>query len=263
MSSLVLFRRWALALLMLASSPAGAQESITVFAAASLKTALEDAAKPFTAETGIPVRFSFAASPALARQIEAGAPADVFASADLEWMDYLDGRKRIDRTTRIDLLGNRLVVVAPTASALRDLALTPEALRAAVGSGRIATGEVSSVPAGRYAKAALEQLGLWAEAAGRLAQAENVRAALAFVSRGEAPLGIVYETDSQADPKVRVVAVFPAESHPPIVYPFAVPAEAKAPEAARRFLSHLSGPRSRAIFEAQGFTVLAPPRPGN
>jgi molybdate transport system substrate-binding protein len=253
-------RRAALALLLLASGPASAGEPVTVFAAASLKTALEEIAKPFTRDTGLPVRFSFAASSALARQIEAGAPAHVFASADVEWMDHLDARGLIDARTRIDLLGNRLVVVAPADSPLRDLALTPEALRAALGAGRIAMGEVTSVPAGRYAKAALERLGLWAEASGRLAQTENVRAALAFVSRGEAPLGIVYETDARADPRVRVVATLPAESHRPIVYPFAL--TARAPEAARRFVAYLSEPPARAAFEAQGFTVLTPARPG-
>ncbi|KAA2237190.1 molybdate ABC transporter substrate-binding protein [Salinarimonas soli] len=261
----LLSRRLALILLLVGLSPAQAQQAppVTVFAAASLKTALEDVARSFTDATGTPVRFSFAASSALARQIEAGAPADVFASADIEWMDYLAGRRLVMAGTRVDLLGNRLVVVAPAASPLHELALTPDALRAALGTGRIATGEVTAVPAGRYAKAALEHLGLWAEAGPRLAQAENVRAALAFVSRGEAPLGIVYETDARADPGVRVVAAFPPGSHPPIVYPFAVTAGATAPEAARRFLAFLGGPQARAAFEAQGFTILTPSRPGN
>lgn len=257
-------RRAALALLALGAAPAQAQgEPVTVFAAASLKNALEEIAGPFTARTGIPVRFSFAASSALARQIEAGAPADLFASADLEWMDYLTERRQIAPGTRVDLLGNRLVVVAPADSAVRDLPLTADAIRAAVGTGRIATGEVTSVPVGRYAKAALERLGLWAEVQPRLAQAENVRAALAFVSRGEAPLGIVYETDARADPRVRVVAAFPADSHAPIVYPFAATAQARQAEGARRFLAHLSGREARAVFEAQGFTMLAGPRPSN
>jgi molybdate transport system substrate-binding protein len=261
MSILARLRHAGLAFLMLAlPAQAQAPEPVMVFAAASLKTALEEAARPFTAQTGISVRFSFAASSALARQIEAGAPADVFASADLEWMDHLDARKRVDPATRVDLLGNRLVVVAPAASALRELALTPEAVRAALGSGRVATGEVTSVPAGRYAKAALEKLGLWGDLQPRLAEAENVRAALAFVSRGEAPLGIVYETDARADPRVRVVAILPADSHRPIVYPFAVTAGAR--EAARRFVAYLSEPPARAAFEAQGFTVLTPARPG-
>lgn len=260
-----LTRRAALALLLaLEGAPAQARgEPVTVFAAASLKTALEEIAGPFTASTGIPVRFSFAASSALARQIEAGAPADLLASADLEWMDYLAERRHIAPATRVELLGNRLVVVAPADGALRDLPLTAEAIRAAVGTGRIATGEVTSVPVGRYARTALERLGLWAEVRPRLAQAENVRAALAFVSRGEAPLGIVYETDARADPKVRVVAAFPADSHAPIAYPFAVTAQARQAEGARRFLAHLAGREARASFEAQGFTVLAGPRPSN
>jgi molybdate transport system substrate-binding protein len=258
-------RRLALGLaIALAAAPARAQpaaEPVTVFAAASLKTALEEVAKPFTAATGIPVRFSFAASSALARQIEAGAPADLFASADREWMDHLEGRGLVGNGTRRDLLGNRLVVVAPAGAPLRDLALDAASIRAAVGSGRIATGEVTSVPVGRYAKAALERLNLWDEVRPRLAQAENVRAALAFVARGEAPLGIVYETDARAEPRVRVVATFPADSHPPIVYPFALTAGARQAEGARRLLAHLAGPQARAVFEAQGFTVLAPTRP--
>ncbi len=257
-------RRLVLCLLVgLAGGPAQAQpEPLTVFAAASLKNVLEDAAKPFTASTGIPVRFSFAASPALARQIESGAPADLFASADPEWMEHLQQRNLIRPGTRVDLLGNRLVAAAPADSRLRELALTPEAFRQALGpTGRVATAEVASVPAGRYARAALERLGLWPELQPRLAQAENVRAALTYVSRGETPLGIVYATDAKADPKVKVVATFPPDSHPAIVYPFAVTAEAKAPEAANRFLSFLSGPQARAIFEAQGFAVLPSPRP--
>ncbi len=260
---LALTRRLAVGLVLALGAGAGqAQpEPVTVFAAASLKNALEEAAKPFTASTGLNVRFSFAASSALARQIESGAPADLFASADLEWMDYLAERRRIAPGTRIDLLGNRLVVVAPADGPLKDLALTAEAVRAALGGGRVATGEVTSVPAGRYAKAALERLGLWAEVQPRLAQAENVRAALAFVSRGEAPLGIVYETDARADPKVRVVAVFPPESHAPIVYPFAVTADARAPEGARRFIAFLAGPEGRKIFEAGGFMALGRPQP--
>jgi molybdate transport system substrate-binding protein len=238
--------------------PAAAQEVVTVFAAASLKNALEEAAQSFSTTSSTPVRFSFAASSALARQIEQGAPADLFASADREWMDYLSERNLIQSATCVDLLGNRLVVIAPAESAIRDLALTADAFRLAAGQGRIAMGEVSAVPAGRYAKAALDKLGLWSEVRPRIAQTENVRAALLLVSRGEAPLGIVivYETDAKADPKVRVVAVFPPDSHPPIVYPFAVTRTAKG-DGAARFLSFLQSPQGHAFFEAQGFTVLA------
>lgn len=262
-------RRAVLVCLALASAmaglrPASAAEPLTVFAAASLKTALDEVAPVFTAATGIPVRFSYAASSALARQIENGAPADVFASADLEWMDYLQQRRLVTPETRLNLLGNRLVVIAPADSALRDLPLTASAIGDAIGpAGRIATGEVASVPAGRYAKAALQALGLWALAEPRLAQGENVRAALSFVARGEAPLGIVYATDALSEPKVKVVARFPDGSHPPIIYPFAVPAGSGRTEAARQFLAALAGARARTIFEAQGFTVLAAPASTN
>jgi molybdate transport system substrate-binding protein len=235
-------------------------EPVTVFAAASLRNALEDAAKPFISTSGIAVRFSFAASSALARQIESGAPADLFASADVEWMDYLQRRNLIKSETRADLLGNRLVFVAAADSPLRDLAFTSDAIRQAAAGGRIVTGEVTSVPVGRYAKAALENLGLWSEVQPLLAQVENVRAALAFVSRGEAPLGILYETDAKADAKVKVVAVFPPGSYPPIVYPFAVTANSKANDNSQRLLTFLQTPQARSAFEAQGFTLLPPAR---
>jgi molybdate transport system substrate-binding protein len=251
------------ALLACSAGLACAQEPVTVFAAASLKTALEEAARRFTTESNVPVRFSFAASPALARQIEHGAPADLFASADRDWMDYLAARKLIRPETRVDLLGNRLVVVAPREASLDRLALTAESVtRALGGDGRLATGEVNAVPAGRYAKAALENLGLWAAVQPRLAQAENVRAALTYVARGEAPLGIVYETDARAEPKVKIVAAFPEGSHPPIVYPFAATAVTKGAGAAR-FLAYLLTPAARSVFEAQGFTVLSPVRSGS
>src|SRR3954447_15066282 len=182
----------------LAALPASAQDvTLTAFAAASMKNAVDDINAAFTKAAGIKVVASYAASPALAKQIEAGAPADLFASADLEWMDYLQQRNFIRAASRVDLLGNRLVVVAPADSPVRDLAFTASAMRQALGTnGRIATGEVTSVPVGRYAKSALERLGLWTVVQPRLAEAENVRAALTFVSRGEAPLGIVYDTDA-------------------------------------------------------------------
>jgi molybdate transport system substrate-binding protein len=257
--------RFLLAATLLAiAQPSWAQgEPITVFAAASLKNALEEAAKPFSARTGLPVRFSFAASSALARQIESGAPADLFASADLEWMNHLAERRLVQTDTRLDLLGNSLVVIAPASATVPELALTSTAIQQVLGrGGRITTGEVTSVPVGRYAKAALEKLGLWSEVQPRLAQAENVRAALLFVSRGEAPLGIVYGSDAKADPKVKVVATFPPESHPPITYPFALTVTAKG-DGPRRFLSFLNSPEARPFFEAQGFTILATPKPTN
>jgi molybdate transport system substrate-binding protein len=239
-----------------AFAPAAAQQ-VTVFAAASLKDALEDAAKTFTASTGAPVRFSFAASSTLAKQIEQGAPADVFASADLDWMDYLAQRKLIQPDTRINLLGNRLVVVAATVSPLKELKLDVASLRAALGDGRLTTGEVTSVPVGKYAKTALEKLGLWDAVQPRLAMTESVRAALALVARGEAPLGIVYATDAAAEPKVKIVATFPPDSHPPIIYPFAVAADAKS-DKAKQFLDFLKGPEARRAFEAQGFSMITP-----
>ncbi|MCF4125828.1 molybdate ABC transporter substrate-binding protein [Methylobacterium sp. SyP6R] len=246
---------WAACLLLLAA-PASAAEPTTVFAAASLKNALDEAGKAFAAESGIPVRASYAASSALARQIEQGAPADLFASADLEWMDYLAARKLIRPETRVNLLANRLVVVAPKDARVTEATFTPDWFSRTLGpDGRLATGEVNSVPIGKYAKAAFETLGLWAQVQPRLAQADNVRAALALVSRGEAPLGVVYESDARSDPGVKVVGVFPEGSHPPVVYPFAVTAEAKG-DGGARFLAYLRSKAARRFFEAQGFTMI-------
>jgi molybdate transport system substrate-binding protein len=244
----------AAAALALQCAAALAQSDVTVFAAASLKNALDAVAADYRHDTGTRITVSYAASSALARQIELGAPADIFLSADLEWMDYLQQRSLIRPETRRNLLGNRIVLVAPAADA-KPVALAPGALSAALGDGRLAVASVDTVPAGKYGKAALESLGLWGEVSGRLAQAENVRAALAFVSRGEAPLGIVYETDAKADPAVKVVARFPETSHPPIVYPVAVTTAAKG-EAAIRFVDALRGPRSAEIFAREGFSAL-------
>ena len=242
--------------LLLSASITQAAETATVFGAASLKNALDNAGKAFTAQTGIEIKASYAASSALARQIESGAPADLFASADLEWMDYLDKKKLIRAESRVDLLNNRLVVVAPKDAKESEVPFTVEGFVKALGSdGRLATGEVTSVPVGKYAKAGFEKLGLWATIQPRLAQADNVRAALALVSRGEAPLGVVYESDAKSDPGVKVVGVFPADSHPPVVYPFAVTSEAKG-DGAARFLDFLKGPAAKPFFEAQGFTVI-------
>lgn len=241
-------------LLLLLILPALAQSTqprpITVFAAASLKESLDEAAAAWTRRSGQKVSISYAGSAALAKQIEQGAPADIFISADGEWMDYLQQRKLIDVGTRTDLVGNRLVVIAPAASPLRTLALKPAALRQALGDGRLAMAETTSVPAGRYGRQALTTLGLWDALSGRLAQADNVRAAMAFVSRGEAPLGIVYATDAQAEPKVRVVGTFPQATHPRILYPAAL---TKASPAGRAVLDYLSGPRAMAVFAAEGF----------
>jgi molybdate transport system substrate-binding protein len=237
-----------------ASNTYAQQPPLTVFAAASLQNALEDAGKAFTAKTGTPVRFSFAASSALARQLEQAAPADLFASADLDWMDWVAARNLIKKDTRLELLGNRLVLVAPVGGP-DSVALTKDGLAAALNNGRIAMGDVSAVPAGKYGKTALEKLGLWDGVSNNIAQVENVRAALRLVSRKEAPLGIVYATDAKADPEVKVVATFPTESHAPIVYPFAVTANATH-KAAAEFLAFLAGPDGKPLFEKQGFTVL-------
>lgn len=227
---------------------------VTVFAAASLKNALDAVTAEYRQETGKRIVVSYAASSALARQIEQGAPADLFISADLDWMDELQRKGLIRPETRRNLLGNRIVLVAP-ADGAQPVDLRPGALTAALSQGRLAIASVASVPAGKYGKAALEKLGLWGEVAGRLAEAENVRAALVFVARGEAPLGLVYETDAKADPTVEVVARFPESSHPPIVYPAAVTRDSKSGEALR-FLKALGIPKYAAPFAREGFTPL-------
>ena len=237
------------------AAPARADEPLVVFAAASLKTALDAAAAGFHADGGPEVKISYGGSLALARQIIAGAPADIFASADEESMDEAAKANAIKPGSRFDLLGNQLVVVAPKQSALDALPLTPEAFSQAIGAGHLATGEVATVPVGRYAKAALQNLGLWTAVEPHLAMTDNVRAALAFVARGEAPLGIVYATDAVADPNVKVVATFPVPSHAPILYPFALTASSRN-IAADKFLTWLKSSAARTIFERQGFKVL-------
>lgn len=229
---------------------------LTVFAAASLKEAMDEAAKAFEAGSGQPVRVSYAASSALARQIEQGAPADVFVSADLDWMDVLQGKGLVDASTRSALLANTLVLVAPAGSDAKPLALRPGLdLRPLLGArGRIALGMVDSVPAGKYAKAGLESLGAWDALAPRVAGVENVRAALMLVARGEAPLGVVYGSDARAEPRVRVLATFPAGSHPEIVYPAARVAASRHPRAAA-FVAWLQEADARAIFLRHGFSL--------
>jgi molybdate transport system substrate-binding protein len=237
------------------SSFAARAQPIVVFAAASLKDALDDAGNAFKISDGTDVKLSYAGSLALARQLEQGAPADIFASADQDSMNYAVSKNSIKTASRFDLLQNRLVVIAAKNSNIQSIGLTVDGLKQAVGTGRISTGEVNTVPVGKYAKAALQKLGLWSEVEPRLAQSDNVRAAMNFVARGEAPLGIVYATDAAAEPGVRVVATFPADSHPPIVYPFALTAGTKTP-AAPKFLAFLRTDAARTIFEKQGFTVL-------
>ena len=242
----------------LTSAPAQSQpapQTITIFAAASLKNVLDDINTIFTERTKIKVTASYAASSALVKQIEQGAPADVFISADLEWMDYGAQKKLIQNGTRFNLLGNRLVLIAPKDSSQGEVAIGPGFdLAKLAGDGRIATGDVQAVPAGKYAKAALEKLGAWTAAAPKLAMAENVRAALVLVARGEAPLGIVYETDAKVEPGVKVIGKFPADSHPPIIYPAAMTATAKAET--KRYLDFLRGATGQVAFEHYGFTYL-------
>lgn len=240
---------------LVAGRAAAQHKDLLVFAAASLKNALDDVNAQYQKDTGRRVVVSYAASPALARQIEAAAPADVFISADLDWMNYLAQRRLIKPETRVNLLGNRLVLVAP-AGGSRDVTIGQGfPLASLLGGGRLAIADPDSVPAGKYGKAALEHLGVWASVQGRLARAENVRAALALVSRGEAPFGIVYHTDAAADAKVKIVGVFPEDTYPPITYPMAALAASSHPTTAA-YLAYLRSSTARALFERQGFTVL-------
>jgi molybdate transport system substrate-binding protein len=229
---------------------------LLVFAAASMKNALDAAAADFTEDANAPVTISYAASPTLAKQIEAGAPADIFISADLDWMDYLDERRLIKANTRRSLVGNTLVLIAP-AKAPVELAIGPAfPIAEKLGDGRLAMANTKAVPAGKYAKAALETLRVWPAVEGKLAEADNVRAALSLVSRGEAPLGIVYASDAAADPGVVIVDAFPADTHPKIVYPVAVTADSTHP-AAQSFVSFLASDAGRGHFEKEGFSILA------
>nr|WP_181338184.1 molybdate ABC transporter substrate-binding protein [Hyphomicrobium methylovorum] len=242
------------------SHPVSAQKTetttTTIFAAASLKTALDEAAAAYTKSTGNKIVVSYAASSALAKQIEQGAPADIFISADLDWMDYVDKAKLIKDSTRLNLLGNRLVLIAPKSSSANRKIENGFDLAAALGDGKLAMANVKSVPAGKYGLAALTKLGAWAAVEPKVAQAENVRAALALVAQGEAPFGIVYETDAAAEPKVKIVDVFPEDSHAPIIYPIAVTAGSKDPAAAEAFIGFLKTPEGQAVFKGQGFTIL-------
>jgi molybdate transport system substrate-binding protein len=234
------------------TAPASAQ-TVTVLAAASLTDAFEAVGRAWRAAGNPPLRFSFAASSALARQIEQGAPADIFASADEEWMDWLADRRLIVTATRIAPLGNRLALVVPASSAATADLRPGFDLVAMLGrDGRWVTGDPANVPVGRYAQQALTTLGAWDAAFGRLVRADNVRAALALVQRGEVPVGIVYATDAAVARGVRVAGVFPPESHRPITYPMAV---VKDSEAARRVLAYLTGPDAAAIYGRLGFSM--------
>jgi molybdate transport system substrate-binding protein len=226
-------------------------EELVVFAAASLTDALNEIGRAYTAKTHMPVKYSFAASNLLARQIESGAPAQVFFSADTDWMDYLESRNLIQRSSRRDVVANRLVLIAPSTSAVA-LHIGPNfPLLAALDGGRLATGDPDSVPIGKYARTALISLGVWDDVAGRLVRADNVRTALNFVSRGEVPLGIVYETDARIDRGVRIVDVFPATTHAPITYPAA--AVKGAERAADPFLHFLKSATAQRLFQKFGF----------
>jgi molybdate transport system substrate-binding protein len=242
-----------------AHSPALAQDkTLTVFAAASMKNALDDIDAAYTAKSGVKIVASYAASSALAKQIEQGAPADIFASADTDWMDYATGKKNINEPTRTNLLGNTIVLIAPKDSKVDNVTIGPGFdLAKLAGDGKIATGDVKAVPVGKYAKAALEKLGAWNAAEPKFAMAESVRAALTLVSRGEAALGIVYSTDAKVDPGVKIVGTFPADSHAAIIYPVAATATAKA-EAAD-YLAFLRSSAAKAIFEKYGFRFLVSP----
>ena len=242
-----------LALLCISAPLSAHAETVTVFAAISLNGSLDSVAKQYEASTGNRVVISFAASSALARQIENGAPADVFISADTEWADYLIGKRRLRADTRTIVLTNELVLVAPKASKLQLTIAPGFPLAAALDRERLVLSQ-EAVPGGKYAKAALESLGVWAGVQNQVARAENARAAVLMVSRGNAPLGIVYRTDALADSGVRIVDTFPASSHPPILYAAGLITDRASP-AASEFLAYLSGPRARATWEQYGFKV--------
>jgi molybdate transport system substrate-binding protein len=235
-------------------------KDVVVFAAASLKNALDDIAGQWQRETGKKTVISYACSNTLIKQIEQGAPADIFVSADLDWMDYGQQKDLIRPDSRSNLLGNRLVLIAPKDSSVSANIQPGFDLAALLKGGRLAMANVDAVPAGKYGKASLEKLGVWDSVKDKIAQAESVRAALLFVSRGEAPLGIVYQTDAAADPSVKIVGTFPEDTHPPIIYPVALTKESTNADA-QTFLNYLRSPSARAAFERQGFTVLAPGGP--
>jgi molybdate transport system substrate-binding protein len=258
------FTRWiAATALILAGLPlpfASAQDSsLLVFAAASMKNALDDVDAAFTKQSGVKVVASYDASSALMKQIEGGAPADAFVSADLKWMDYGSQKKLIKDDTRVNLLGNKLVLIAPKDSKIDNVTIGPGFdLAKLAGDGRVATGDVRAVPVGIYAQAALQKLGAWAAVERKMAMTANVRAALVLVARGEASLGIVYSTDAKVEPGVKVVGMFPEDSHDPIIYPIAATATTTNP-AVGRYLDFLGSSVAKAIFEHYGFGFLIKP----
>ena len=245
---------WLIVAAAFACSPVRAADPVLVFAAASLTNAFTDAGKAWAAAGHAPVRFSFASSSTLAKQVETGAPAAIFASADEEWMDYLAARKRIDAASRVDFAGNTLVLIVPSPRAGHVVIDARFDLPAFLGDGRLAVGDPDHVPAGKYARRALTSLGLWERTQPRLVRAEDVRAALAYVERAEVAAGIVYATDAAITPKVRIAGTFPPGSYPPIVYPMAL-VSANAGDEARAFLAFLAGPQARAIYARYGFSA--------
>jgi molybdate transport system substrate-binding protein len=240
------------------SASAAQDKSLTIFAAASMKNALDEIDAAYAAKSGVKITVSYAASSALAKQIEQGAPADVFISADTDWMDYATSKKTINESSRVNLLGNSIVLIAPKDSKVDNVSIGPGFdLAKLAGDGRIATGDVKSVPVGKYAKAALEKLGSWQAVESKFAMAESVRAALTLVARGEAVLGIVYSTDAKVEPGVKIVGTFPADSHPAIVYPVAATTTAK-PEASE-YLAFLRSTAAKTVLEKYGFKFLVSP----
>jgi molybdate transport system substrate-binding protein len=240
-----------------APQPARAQGGgLVVFAAASLKNALDEIAAAWAKEAGKPApKISYGASSALAKQMEQGAPADLFISADIDWMNYVEKKGLIKKDTQVNLLGNKIVLIAPKDSKVA-LEIKPDFdLAKALAGGKLSMANVDAVPAGKYGKAALEKLGVWSSVKDNIAQAENVRAALLLVARGEAPLGIVYSTDAAAESNVKIVGAFRADSHPPIIYPAALTKETKSADS-KTFLDYLKSSKARPAFERQGFTVL-------
>jgi molybdate transport system substrate-binding protein len=236
------------------AAPATPETPVIVFAAASLKNVLDAIESVWEKQSGQSVRIAYAASSTLAKQLEAEAPAQIFISADTDWMDYVAAKGLIKEDSRRDLVGNRLVLVAPKASTSAIDLKQGADLGKALDGGRLAVGATGSVPAGKYAKAALEKLGMWSSVSGKLAESESVRAALLLVSRGEAPLGIVYASDAVSDPNVKVVGTFPEDSHPPIIYPAAL--TKNAGPAAAAFLGFVLSAKAASVFEANGFTML-------
>ncbi len=256
MSTIALISAAIPALAQRTDAPEAQSKTVTIFAAASLKNALDSAAADYEKKSGTKVTTSYAASSALAKQIEQAAPADIFISADLDWMKYLADKSLIKSGSQINYLGNRLVLVAPKESTSTLKIAKDFALADAIGDGKIAMADVKAVPAGKYGKAALEALGVWAAVEPKIAQSDNVRSALALVARGEAPFGIVYQTDAVAEPAVKIIDTFPEDTHAPIIYPVGITASAPNGDGAQGFVAFLKTAEGQTHFSKQGFTIL-------